>query len=264
MGASDISTLGMILAYVPLLITVVVFRMLRLRMAGTLLVSVGRMSVQLALVGLYLTVLFRYNHPALNVGYVLLMTAVANYSVLRSSGLSLKFYAVTLPALVVAIVAVLSFYTLLVFRPEPLYDARYMIPIAGMLLGNSMNRTIVTVERFYSSIRRDREGFAAYVTFGATVREAATPYLRSAYRAGIAPVLANTATMGLVSLPGMMTGQILGGSEPAVAIKYQIAIILAIFAATELATVLSVLLSLRRGFDRFGFLRTELFERMST
>ncbi len=264
MGAADISTLGMALAYLPLLITIVVFRMLRLRMAGTLLVSVGRMSVQLALVGLYLTVLFRYNHPALNVGYVLLMTAVANYSVLRSSGLSLRFYAVTLPALLVAVVAVLSFYTLLVFQPEPIYDARYMIPIAGMLLGNSMNRTIVTVERFYSSIRRDREGFAAYVTFGATVREAATPYLRSAYRAGIAPVLANTATMGLVSLPGMMTGQILGGSEPAVAIKYQIAIILAILAATELATVLSVILSLRRGFDRYGFLRSEMFEKTVT
>lgn len=263
MGAGDISTLGMALAYLPLLITILVFRILRIRLVGTLLVSLGRMSVQLALVGLYLTVLFRYNHPALNVGYVLLMTAVANYTVLRSSGLSLRLYAATLPALVIAIVAVLSFYSLLVFRPEPIYDARYMIPIAGMLLGNSMNRTIITVERFYSSIRRGREGFAAYVTLGATVREAATPYLRSAYRAGIAPVLANTATMGLVSLPGMMTGQILGGSEPAVAIKYQIAIILAITAATELATVLSVILSLRRGFDRFGFLRTELFEKTS-
>lgn len=264
MGAADISTLGMVLAYLPLVLTLLVFRMLRIRMVGTLLVSLGRMSVQLGLVGLYLTVLFRFDHPALNVGYVLFMTAVANYTVLRSSGLSLRFYTATLPALVVAIVAVLSFYTLLVFRPEPLYSARYMIPIAGMLLGNSMNRCIVTVERFYSSIRRDREGFAAYVTFGATVREAATPYLRSAYRAGIAPVLANAATMGLVSLPGMMTGQILGGSEPAVAIKYQIAIILAIFAATELATVLSVLLSLRRGFDRFGFLREGMFGRRST
>ena len=128
-----------------------------------------------------------------------------------------------------------------------------------MLLGNSMRRTIITLERFYGSIRRDWEGYLSLVMMGATVSEASKPYLRTAYKAGLEPMLANTATMGLVFLPGMMTGQILGGSSPAMAIKYQIVIMLAITAAAELSTLLSVRLSLRRAFDAWGYLRQELF-----
>ena len=191
---------------------------------------------------------------------ILLMAAVANAAMLRNSGLTFKLYAATLPALLIALFSVLGFYTMLVFQPHPFYDARYLIPIAGMLLGNSMSRTIVTLERFYSSLRAHPDEYAAYLTMGATVREASMPFLRSAYMAGIAPNLASYATMGLVALPGMMTGQILGGSSPSVAIKYQIAIILAIFAATELATLLCVWLSQRRSFDDFGFLRQDVLK----
>jgi putative ABC transport system permease protein len=260
MGAKDLTWVAVAIAFVPLLGSVVIFRMLRLRLAGRMAWSMGRMAVQLGLVGLYLTTLFQYNHPALTLGYILLMAAVANAAVLRNSGLSFRLYAATLPALLIALFSVLGFYVTLVFVPHPLYEARYLIPIAGMLLGNSMNRTIVTLERYYSSMRAHPDELAAYLTMGATVREASMPFLRSAYVAGIAPNLASFATMGLVSLPGMMTGQILGGSSPAVAIKYQIAIILAIFAATELATLLCVLFSQRRGFDNFGFLRDDVFK----
>ena len=260
MGARDLSWLGIVIAFVPLLGSLVVFRALRLRLAGRMVWSMGRMALQLALVGLYLTYLFRFNNALLNIAYILLMTAVANAAMLRNSGLSFKLYAATLPALVIALFSVLGFYTMLVFQPHPFYDARYLIPIAGMLLGNSMNRTIVTLERFYSSLRAHPDEYASYLTMGATVREASMPFLRSAYMAGIAPNLASYATMGLVSLPGMMTGQILGGSSPSVAIKYQIAIILAIFAATELATLLCVWLSQRRSFDAFGFLRLDVLE----
>jgi putative ABC transport system permease protein len=260
MGAQDLSWLGIAMAFLPLLGSLVIFRLLRLRLAGRMLWSMGRMAVQLGLVGLYLTYLFQFNHPLLNLGYVLLMAAVANAALLRNSGLTFKLYAATLPALIIALFSVLAFYTMLVFQPHPFYDARYLIPIAGMLLGNSMNRTIVTLERYYSSLRAHPDEFASYLTMGATVREASMPFLRSAYMAGIAPNLAIFATMGLVSLPGMMTGQILGGSSPSVAIKYQIAIILAIFAATELATLLCILLSQRRSFDAFGFLRRDVLK----
>ena len=260
MGAQDLSWLGIAIAFVPLLGSLVVFRLLRLRLAGRMVWTMGRMAAQLALVGVYLTYLFKYNHPVLNIAYILLMAAVANAAMLRNSGLTFKLYAATLPALLIALFSVLGFYTMLVFQPHPFYDARYLIPIAGMLLGNSMSRTIVTLERFYSSLRAHPDEYAAYLTMGATVREASMPFLRSAYMAGIAPNLASYATMGLVALPGMMTGQILGGSSPSVAIKYQIAIILAIFAATELATLLCVWLSQRRSFDDFGFLRQDVLK----
>ncbi len=259
MGSRDITTWGMIFAFVPLLLSFGILSLLRVHRHAALAVGFGRMAVQLWLIGLYLTFIFAWNHPAVNLGYVFIMLIVANVSLLHGSGLRFAMFRFTLPALMLGIGLVLAYFTLLVFTSDPFYDARYLIPLAGMLLGNSMNRTIITLERFYGSILRDRERHAALVTMGATVSEAVAPYLRTAYRAGFEPMLANTATIGLVFLPGMMTGQIMGGSPPGIAIKYQIVIILAITAAAEISTLLSVLFSLRRGFDDYGFLRSDIF-----
>lgn len=261
MGATDITIWGLIFAGASVLCSLLVYRITRVGLEKELLLSVTRMAVQLGLVGLYLTALFELNHPLVNIGYILLMTAAANYSVLRSSGFKLDMFVYTFPALLIAVAAVSTYYTVLVFHPDPLYDARHLIPITGMILGNSMNRTIITMERFYSSIKQHADGYASAVAMGATVREAAAPHLQTAYRAGLAPAIANMATMGLASLPGMMTGQILGGSAPLTAVQYQIAIILAIYLATDLAGLLCVTFSMRRGFDPFGFLRDDIFKK---
>ena len=258
--AADITWFGMGAAYALLIISLVLLRATRVRMMRPLLVAMARMSLQLGLVGFYLTALFDLNDPLVNVAWVLVMCAAANYSLLRGSGLSLDLFFATFPALLLAIGAVLAYLMALVLTPDPVLDARYVIPVAGMLLGNSMNRSIITLERFYSSIREDETGFAAMISVGATPREAMRPYLTTAYRAGLAPTLANTANIGLVFLPGMMTGQILGGSSPIVAIEYQIVIILGIFVATEIASVLAIVLSTFKGFDDLGFLRSEIFK----
>lgn len=260
MHANDITVWGMAAAYATVLVSLLLFRVARVKLEKEFILSLARMTVQLGLVGLYLTAIFELNNPFLNLGYVLLMVGVANYSLLRNSGLKLVFFGFTFGALAFSMGGVLLYFLVFVFSPTPLFDARYVIPVAGMLLGNSMSRTIVTLERFYSSIRGDLDGYYSSITVGATVREASEPYLTIAYRAGLQPSLANMATIGLVSLPGMMTGQILGGSSPLVAIKYQIAIIIAIFVATELATLLSIFSSMRKGFDEFGFLRSTVFK----
>lgn len=260
MGAQDIGIFELIVAYCTLIISLLVMRALKINLYKDFIISFTRMTIQLFLVGLYLSYIFSFNNFALNCIYVLIMMAVANHSLLNSSGLKLKLFSFTFPSLVIGIGSVLLFYTVLVFKPTPLYDAKYLIPVAGMLLGNSMGRTIITLERFYNSIKNDEEGYASLVTMGGSVKETTMPYFRAAYKAGIAPSLANYATIGLVFLPGMMTGQILGGSSPMVAIKYQIVIILAIYIATEISTLLAVFLSLKRGFNSFGFLRHDIFK----
>jgi putative ABC transport system permease protein len=259
LGASDIAWHGMLAAYAVLIVSLLLLRITRVRLARELLVAVARMSLQLYLVGFYLSALFELNSPLVNVAWVLVMVAAANLSLLRGSGLSLRLFFVTYPALLLAVGLVLAYFMLLVFTPDPVLDARYVIPVAGMLLGNSMNRAIITLERFYSDIRADQAGYVSLVAMGATLREATAPYLATAYRAGLAPSLANTANIGLVFLPGMMTGQILGGSEPMTAIEYQIAIILAIFVTTELASLLAIRFSMIRGFGDLGFLDPSVF-----
>jgi putative ABC transport system permease protein len=260
MGAHDISTSGLLLAVCSLLVSVCMYKLTGVGLAKELFIAMGRMGIQLSLVGVYLTGLFRLNHPAVNIGYILLMMSVANYSVLKNSGLKRSMFIFTFPATVISISSIGLYFMTLVFKPVPLYDARYLIPISGMLLGNSMNRTIVTLERFYSSVRKDESGYSALIAMGGTVNEATASYLKTAYRAGLGPALANLATMGIVSLPGMMTGQILGGSNPLVAIKYQVVILIAIYVATDLSALLSITFSKKKGFTPYGFLNQDIFK----
>ncbi len=260
MGAADISNGGMILAFSALIIPFAIFMILGIDLYKETLISVIRMSVQLFLVGFYLTVIFDYNSPFINCGYILLMLCAASYSLIRNSGLKMTMFSHVFPALLIAITTVLLFYSFAVFENDPFYDAPYFVPVAGMLLGNSMSRTIVTLERFYSSIKSDNDGFTASVIMGGSITEASRPYLRTAYKAGILPYLAGVATTGIVALPGMMTGQMLGGTVPSIAVKYQIAILLAILAATELSTILTIIFSLRKGFNAMGFLNEAIFK----
>jgi putative ABC transport system permease protein len=96
---------------------------------------------------------------------------------------------------------------------------------------------------------------------GATRREAVRPYFRNAVKAALNPTIAGMATMGLVSLPGMMTGQILGGSEPWIAVKYQIAIMICIFSSSTLACIMNLKLGLKIAFNAFDVLREEVIKK---
>jgi putative ABC transport system permease protein len=130
--------------------------------------------------------------------------------------------------------------------------------MAGMILGNCLSGNVVGLERFYSALRRNEAEYLTFLLLGATRDEAIAPYFRDAVRAALNPTIAGMATMGLVALPGMMTGQILGGSEPWLAVKYQIAIMLAIFASTTLAVYLNLKLSIRKAFNELDVLRSDI------
>jgi len=255
----DISTIGLIFAFGSLSVSFLIYKLLKINLYAKTAVAILRMSLQLILAGLYLTIFFKLNSALLNTSYIIVMIIVANFSLLKNSGLKINLFLYTFPALLLSVMLVLLYYAFLVFQLGSLEDARYIIPITGMLLGNSMNRVIITMERFYSSLRGDIDGYISSISMGASVHEAILPYLKNSYKAGLSPAIANIGTMGLVFLPGMMTGQILGGSSPLLAIKYQIVIMLGILTATELSTVSTIFLSLRRGFNSYGYLRDDIF-----
>ncbi|MDY6905706.1 MAG: ABC transporter permease [Thermodesulfobacteriota bacterium] len=251
--------LGMI--YLMLGLPVVMMAWLRLRLVRETLYSVLRMTVQLWLVGIYLTVIFERNAWWLNALWILAMLVVANLSILRQAGLvRRRFFVATFAGTTVATTGVCLLFVMGVIRPSPLYDARYLIPIVGMVLGNCMRGNVLSLERFYTGIRENEKEFITYHMLGATLGEAVRPYMQQALRAAAGPLLATIATMGIVSLPGMMTGQILGGSLPVTAIKYQIAIVIAIFSAMVIASVLNLLFSMKIAFDEFGMLRQDIFQ----
>ena len=140
---------------------------------------------------------------------------------------------------------------------EPWYSPQYAIPLLGMMLGNTLNGISLGLDRFGSDLVGQRDQVETLLALGATRWEAAGPQVRQAVRTGMIPILNAMMVVGLVSLPGMMTGQILAGIDPIEAVKYQIIIMFMIASATALGTVSVVLLSYLRLFDHRHRLRRE-------
>jgi putative ABC transport system permease protein len=260
MEALDIRYSALIMLYGVLLIPIIISVVLKLGTVKTILISVLRMTVQLGAMGLYLDYIFRFNNVWVNLGYLLLMIAVANFTVNKNAGLrTARMFFTLMLGITISTLIVIALFIFLSIKPEPFYDARYLIPISGMVVGNCMRANVISLERFYSSIRKNEKEFLTYLLMGASLREAILPYLRDAVKPALAPMLSTIATLGIVSLPGMMTGQILGGSSPIVAIKYQIGVMIAIFTAITLTTVLNLLLSMKTSFDDYNILRKDIF-----
>jgi len=257
---ADLSIPAMASMYVLMLVPLAVFVYLQLGIARETLLSLARMTVQLILVGLYLKYIFQLNDGFVSLLWVAVMLVVANLSILNKAGLKRRlFFWRSLTGVAGSTLFVSGWFILVAIRPEPVYDARYMVPIVGMILGNCLRSNVLSLERFYSGIRKNENEFMTYLMLGATLREAVRPYLRDAVKAAINPSVATMATMGIVSLPGMMTGQILGGALPMEAIKYQIGIMICIFTAMVVAALVNILLSLPIAFDNHQRLKPDVF-----
>ncbi len=256
----DLSLTALLSMYALMLLPLAILFYLQLGVVRDLLIGLARMTVQLVLVGLYLKYIFQLNNPFVSLLWVAIMLVVANLSILSKAGLKRDpFFWRSLAGVAGSTLFASGWFILVAIRPEPLYDARYMVPIVGMILGNCLRSNVLSLERFYSGIRKNENEFTTYLMLGATLREATRPYLRDAVKAAINPSIATMATMGIVSLPGMMTGQILGGAMPITAIKYQIGIMICIFTSMVVAAFMNILLSLPVAFDDHQRLRPEIF-----
>ena len=255
-----IQTWGLVAGYGLFIIPLGILLWAKVPLIGKMLIGAVRMTVQLLLVGFYLQVVFRLNNPWLNVAWVLVMLFVADVSILRGANLRIQKLALPLfIALLVGISIPLLFFLGVILHLPDLFDARFAIPIGGMILGNCLRANIIGLSRFYQSIARGEKAFSQALADGATLSEATKPYLQQTLQEALAPTLGTMATIGLVSLPGMMTGVILGGSDPMTAIRYQIAIMIAIFVGTAITILLGILLSRPVGFDAFGMLKKDIF-----
>lgn len=247
-------------AYLLLAFPFAIILWYRVPMLGETVISLVRMTVQLLLVGLYLQVIFRLNIVWLNAAWLMVMVAVADVSIVRSCGL--RFRRIAWPvslALAAGTTAPLMLFTGLILGRHNLLDAQYAIPIGGMILGNCLRADIVGIRTFYESIRSTEKAFLQSLAEGASLHEAVRPYVRKATQAALAPTVATMATIGLVSLPGMMTGVILGGASPATAIRYQIAIMISIFSGTAITVALAIRLTTRTSFTPYGLLDPAIF-----
>ena len=260
MTTEPISGWGIAAMYALLAVPFGVLLWARLPIVGQAVMAVARMSVQLLFVGLYLQVVFRLNNPWLNLLWLAVMVIVADGSILKGCGLRFRPLAGPLfVALIVGTAFPLFYFMAFILRRDNLLDAQYAIPIGGMILGNCLRADVIGIRTFFQSIRDGEKAYLQRLADGATPAEATRPYLAAALHDAIAPTMATVATMGLVSLPGMMTGVILGGADPMTAIVYQIAIMIAIFSGTAITILLGIRLCRKAGFTSWGTLNPDVF-----
>lgn len=220
------------------------------------LIALTRMIVQLFLVGLYLKYLFIWDNPFLNVLWVVVMVVVATETSLTRTKLNRSV--MMFPILIGFVTAslIIGFYFLgIVLELNNVFSVQYFIPVFGILMGNMLGVNVIALNTFYSHLHRESSYYYYMLGNGATVSEATAPFVKQALVRAFSPAIANMAVMGLVALPGTMIGQILGGSTPDVAIKYQMMIIIITISASMLSIALTLNIMQRVAFDADGRIR---------
>lgn len=234
---------------------------LHLGLEKPLLFGTVRTFIQLTLVGYALTYIFKYNNFWLVLTIITLMTFLAAKTAVKRTA-NVPNYPIMLAflSLLASTYLVGSIVTILIISPTPWYSSRIVIPIFGMILGNSMNGIALSLDRLYSEARADANEIEALLTFGATPWEAIRPAVKEALRAGMLPTINSLMVVGIVSLPGMMTGQILSGTNPQEAVRYQIVVMLMIAAAVAIGCLMLVGLSYKKLFNEDGALHSFLLQ----
>ncbi len=248
-SAVELSYVEVAIAAALILVNAAISAALRLGLGRELLVASARTVVQLLLVGLVLQRVFAIGNLPLIALLLLLMTAVAARAATRRAreryrGMALDaFLGMLVGSWAMTAVALTT-----IVRAEPWYAAQYSVPVLGMILGNALNGVSLGLDRLTTDLARRHE-IESLLALGATSWEAARETVGEAVRTGMIPTINTMMVVGIVSLPGMMTGQILAGANPMQAVRYQIVILFLIAAATALGTVGVVLLGYRRLFN---------------
>lgn len=215
---------------------------LRLGLHRQLAIATIRMVVQLLLVGEVLRVVFAVQRPAVTLLIVVLMVLAAAREVGARPERRLPRYGNVLVGgtAVGAATALTSLLALLTaIRPQPWYDPRYAVPLAGIVMGNAMSAAALALDTVLDGVGAQARAIETRLAGGETFRAATQPLVRSAIRRGMLPMVNTMSAAGIVTLPGIMTGQILAGMDPMEAVKYQILLMFLLAGGSGLATVIT-------------------------
>jgi len=233
---------------------------LNLGLEKSLGIAALRTTVQLSLIGMVLKILFALVSPWWTGFAALFMIFMAGREVTARQSLRLRdgwSYSIATTSLLTAggIVTILALTTAI--RPEPWYDPRFALPLLGMMLGNTLTGISIGMERLNTTLKREKDAIEARLVLGHTRPDAVRPFVREAMRAALMPVVNAMSAAGLISLPGMMTGQILAGVSPTEAVKYQILIMFLLAGTTSIGALIAVLATSRRLGDERDRLRLD-------
>lgn len=263
-GAVPLGPLELAIAASLVLVVGVLSLVLRLDVERKVGWAALRMVVQLLLVGYVLEWVFAIDSAPVLLAVLLVMLLAAGRAAVRRSS---RTYAGagTHAFLTLLLAGFATTFTVsgAIIGVVPWYRPQYVVPLLGMVLGNSLTGISLCLDTLLHALAEERDKVELELALGATRWEAARTPLRSAIRRGMIPILNSMLVAGIVSLPGMMTGQILEGASPLAAVKYQIVVFFMLGASTTLGCILVALLVYRRLFNARHQLRAELIRERS-
>ena len=234
---TDVSWFDLALSIGLILIAVGISRWQNLGLVKDFIIGAIRTVVQLVLVGYVLVYIFAVDRWYVTFAALLLMLTVATIAAARrKKKASRELQWITGSAMLIGSGLTLLYVTTLVVRVHPWHDPRYLIPIFGMIVGSAMNGASLAIERLSSEMESRAGEIEAYLALGASYQKASEQPLRQALRASLIPTVNGLMVVGIVTLPGMMTGQILAGSSPLTAVRYQIVVVFMQAAAVAITT----------------------------
>lgn len=238
MNAIDISYNQLLVGLMFVLVAGVASIRLKLSLERDILWGTVRTFAQLFIIGYVLKYIF-----AVNSAYIVLlvftgMIFFAAYTIRgRIKEKGVPYFVPTFLSMFASYMLVTITVTALVIQVDPWYKPQYFIPLGGMVVGNSMTAIALSLERIFADIRKRRDEIKLYLSLGANHREATEGITRDAIKAGMIPSINAMMAVGIVFLPGMMTGQILAGADPITSIKYQIVVMLMLVGSTAIGSI---------------------------
>jgi putative ABC transport system permease protein len=240
-----------LLGYVFVVIVLFILKRESIKRERVLVFATLRMTLQLVLMGYVLTFVLENPHPLVTLLVLLVMVGFSVFTVFRKFKDSLfpSLKRVILVALPLGTLTSLLYFLYVVVGISPYYDPQYIIPVAGMIIGNSMTGISLGIHTMINRFTDQKEEVETALMLGATPKDASSTIVRESFDAAIMPTLNSMLGMGIIFLPGMMTGQILSGVSPLQAISYQIGIMMGILGGVSLTTYIFLKFGYRTFFN---------------
>lgn len=254
----EIHIMQLVFAYIFVVALLLIVKSKDIDHEGKILLAAARMTIQLTAVGFILEYLFANENLIYSLGILMVMEFFAIYNIYGrvNSELSRELKLIIAGAMLLGTSISIFFFVSIIVDLENWYRADYFIPLSGMLIGNSMTGISLGVNHLIEGFEDNKKLIENYLMLGAEPEFAVKEISNKAFYNAILPTINSMMGMGIVFLPGMMTGQILAGASPLAAIKYQIAIMMGILGSVTL----TVFFMVNRGAKTFFNSRKQLKE----
>ena len=249
-NAVEINLINFLTIYLLLVIVGIIMKKCKIKQTKLLLIASVRMTFQLVIAGYILMYILDNPSPIFVISYILIMSAFAIHRILSvNKGLNKNFKLIITLSISLSSISIIAFFITVVIR-QSIFNPQYTIPISGMIIGNAMTGISLAVKSFSSKLKDSKLQIEVLLNQGATPKSILLPIVNSSIETALLPTINSMLGMGVVSLPGMMTGQILSGESPSTAILYQIAITICIASVVSLSVFLSLYLGYKTLYNK--------------